>query len=242
MDNVIDANRPPLEEIRDLAQQIRRIGLGVMGWADMLVRLRIPYDSWEAVALGEEVMGFVNEEARIASEKLATVRGAFPAWPKSIWGLDSVPVRVMRRGRNGFASRGTFVIVTSPPLRPLEASASSPDAPAGLSPTSPLSFQRRQAGTIMEEVNVDYAHALENWSKDEVKRVFRTAHFIEPKWHLRHQLAFQRHVDSGSQRRPSTCPGTRSRRTWASVFLGCVGRWGQRASRCTGTEAGRGKC
>ena len=194
LDNVIDANRPPLEEIRDLAQQIRRIGLGVMGWADMLVRLRIPYDSWEAVALGEEVMGFVNEEARIASEKLATVRGAFPAWPKSIWGLDSTCARDAEGGRVREPRHLRHCNITT--VAPTGSISIIAGCSSGIEPHFALSFQRRQAGTIMEEVNADYAHALENWPKDEVKRVFRTAHFIEPKWHLRHQLAFQRHVDS----------------------------------------------
>ena len=98
LDNVIDANKYPLEEIHDLAQSIRRVGLGVMGWADMLVRLGIPYDSEEGVEMGRRVMEFVNEEARNASEKLAESRGVFPAWEKSIWGPDEdVPPSARRR-------------------------------------------------------------------------------------------------------------------------------------------------
>ena len=86
LDNVIDANVYPLQDIHDLAQNIRRIGLGVMGWADMLVRLGVPYDSADGVELGRRVMEFINEESRSASEKLAEVRGVFPAWEESIWG------------------------------------------------------------------------------------------------------------------------------------------------------------
>jgi ribonucleoside-diphosphate reductase alpha chain len=78
LDNVIDANRYPLEEITDLANRIRRVGLGVMGWADMLVRLGLSYSSEEGVEMGRRVMGFLNEEARVASEKLAETRGVFP--------------------------------------------------------------------------------------------------------------------------------------------------------------------
>ncbi|HSG49010.1 MAG TPA: adenosylcobalamin-dependent ribonucleoside-diphosphate reductase, partial [Longimicrobiales bacterium] len=88
LDNVIDANRYPLEDIHDLAHTIRRIGLGIMGWADMLVRLGIPYSSTEGVEMGRHLMEFVNEEARNASEKLAETRGVFPAWEESIWGPD----------------------------------------------------------------------------------------------------------------------------------------------------------
>ena len=88
LDNVIDANRYPLTEIHELSQTVRRIGLGVMGWADMLVRLGVPYDSEEGVELARKVMGFLNEEARVASEKLAESRSVFPAWQESTWGPE----------------------------------------------------------------------------------------------------------------------------------------------------------
>ena len=88
-----DSRQYPLDEIHDLAQNIRRIGLGVMGWADMLVRLGVPYDSQDGVDLARKVMEFVNEESRIASEKLAETRGVFPAWEKSIWGPDETCAR-----------------------------------------------------------------------------------------------------------------------------------------------------
>ena len=93
LDNVIDANRYPIAEITDLAQRIRRVGLGVMGWADMLVRLGIPYAGPEGVEMGRRVMEFLNEEARNASEKLAETRGAFPEWAESVWGPDETCAR-----------------------------------------------------------------------------------------------------------------------------------------------------
>ncbi|MFN2315137.1 MAG: adenosylcobalamin-dependent ribonucleoside-diphosphate reductase, partial [Gemmatimonadales bacterium] len=89
LENVIDANHYPLAEITDLAQRIRRIGLGVMGLADVFVKLGVPYDSEEAVMLGRKIQQFVDEESKVESERLAGLRGAFPEWEKSIWGPDA---------------------------------------------------------------------------------------------------------------------------------------------------------
>jgi ribonucleoside-diphosphate reductase alpha chain len=94
LDNVIDANKYPLTEIDDLAKRIRRIGLGIMGWADLLVRLGMPYDSDEGVALGRKLMQFIDDESKVASEKLAEQRGTFAEWERSIWGWT-------RPARNG---------------------------------------------------------------------------------------------------------------------------------------------
>jgi len=215
LDNVIDANRYPLPEIHDLAQTIRRIGLGVMGWADMLVKLGVPYDSDEGVALGRTVMGFVNEEARNASEKLAETRGVFPAWEESIWGPDDrcarrpdgERVRPMRTLRNcnltTVAPTGTISIFAG--------------CSGGIEPLFAVAFMRNQAGVMMPDVNPDFVRLAreQGWYGDElmeriaeeghihfdevpeeVRRVFRTAHDITPEWHVRMQAAFQEHTDS----------------------------------------------
>src|SRR5512147_1703785 len=96
LENVIDANQYPLPEITELAQRIRRIGLGVMGLADLFIKLGIAYDSEEGVALGRRVQQFVDEEAKVESERLARERGVFPEWERSIWGPDKTAARGRR--------------------------------------------------------------------------------------------------------------------------------------------------
>jgi len=215
LDNVIDANRYPLDEITELAQRIRRIGLGVMGWADMLVKLGVPYDSEEGVELGRKVMEFVNEEARNASENLAEDRGVFPAWERSIWGPDETcarrenghRIRPERRLRNcnltTVAPTGTISIIAG--------------CSGGIEPLFAVAFMRNQAGVQMPDVNEDFVALAreQGWHSEdlveviaeeghihfdevpeEVQEVFVTAHDITPEWHVRMQGAFQDHVDS----------------------------------------------
>jgi len=215
LDNVIDANKYPLAEIDDLAKRIRRIGLGVMGWADLLVRLSLPYDSDEGVALGRRVMEFVDEEAKAASEKLAAQRGVFSEWERSIWGPDATcargpkgeRVRPMRRLRNcnltTVAPTGTISIIAG--------------CSSGIEPLFAVAFMRNQAGVIMPDVNEDFVAIAkqEGWYSDELmqqiaaaghihfdqvpakwQRVFVTAHDVTPEWHIQMQAAFQEFTDS----------------------------------------------
>jgi ribonucleoside-diphosphate reductase alpha chain len=215
LDNVIDANKYPLAEIDDLAKRIRRIGLGVMGWADLLVRLGLSYDSDEGVALGRRVMEFVDEEAKAASEKLAAQRGVFSEWERSIWGPDATcargpkgeRVRPMRRLRNcnltTVAPTGTISIIAG--------------CSSGIEPLFAVAFMRNQAGVIMPDVNEDFVAIAkqEGWYSDELvqqiaaaghihfdqvpakwQRVFVTAHDVTPEWHIQMQAAFQEFTDS----------------------------------------------
>ncbi len=215
LDNVIDANRYPLQDITDLAHQIRRIGLGIMGWADMLVRLGVRYDADEGVALARTVMAFIEEETRVASERLAETRGAFPAWEDSIWGPDETcardtdgnRIRPHRKLRNcnltTVAPTGTISIIAG--------------CSGGIEPLYAVAFMRNQAGVMMPDVNEDFVARAraEGWYTpelmeriaehghihfdevpEEVQQVFRTAHDITPEWHVRMQAAFQAHVDS----------------------------------------------
>src|SRR5512134_889978 len=202
LENVIDANSYPLEEITDLAQRIRRIGLGVMGWADVLIKMGIPYDSEEAVALGRRMQQFVDEEAKVESERLAGIRGPFAEWEQSIWGPDETcardaagnRIRPMRRLRNcnvtTVAPTGTISIITG--------------CSSGIEPLFAVAFMRNQAGVLMPDVNEDFTRIAkeEGWYSDDLmrriaqeghirfdevpsrwKRVFVTANEIAPEWH-----------------------------------------------------------
>src|SRR5256712_6881658 len=215
LDNVIDANKYPLAEIDDLAKRIRRIGLGIMGWADLLVRLGIPYNSEEGVALGRRMMEFVDEESKKASEKLAEQRGVFAEWERSIWGPDATcardaagqRIRPMRRLRNcnltTVAPTGTISILAG--------------CSSGIEPLFAVAFMRNQAGVLMPDVNEEFVAIArrEGWYADalvqriaeaghihfdevpaEWQRVFVTAHDVTPEWHIRMQAAFQEFTDS----------------------------------------------
>ncbi len=246
LDNVIDANKYPLEEITALARQIRRIGLGVMGWADLLVRLGVSYDSAEAVDLGRRLMAFVDEESKVESERLAAKRGVFPAWEESIWGPDETcardaegnRVRPMRRLRNcnltTVAPTGTISIIAG--------------CASGIEPLFAVAFMRNQAGVLMPDVNDDFVRIArrEAWYSDALmqqiaeqghihfnevpakwQRVFVTAHDVTPEWHIRTQAAFQECTDSAISK---TCnfPNSASEEDVRQIYelaheLGCKG-------------------
>jgi len=215
LDNVIDANKYPLAEIDDLAKRIRRIGLGIMGWADLLVHLGIGYNSDAGVALGRKLMEFIDEESKVASEKLAGRRGTFAEWERSIWGPDATcarnakgeRVRPMRRLRNcnltTVAPTGTISIIAG--------------CSSGIEPLFAVAFMRNQAGVLMPDVNEDFVAIAkrEGWySEDLMKQiaeaghihfdavpeqwqhVFVTAHDVTPEWHIQMQAAFQDFTDS----------------------------------------------
>jgi ribonucleoside-diphosphate reductase alpha chain len=215
LDNVIDANQYPLAEIHDLAHRIRRIGLGVMGFADLLVRLGVPYNSDEGVEIGRRIMEFLDEEGKKASEILAETRGVFPEWERSIWGPDETcgrapngdRIRPLRRLRNcnvtTVAPTGTISIFAG--------------CSSGIEPLFAVAFMRNQAGAMMPDVNEDFVAAAKagGWYSDglmeriareghihfpevpaAVQKAFVTAHDTTPEWHVRMQAGFQEHCDS----------------------------------------------
>lgn len=203
LDNVIEANNYPLPFIADATRSNRRIGVGVMGWAEALIMLGIPYDSAEAVAQAEEVMSFVQSNAHEASQQLAAERGVFPNWKYSTWGEKGIAMR--NATVTTIAPTGTISIIAG--------------TSSGIEPIFAVSFVRRVLGGIeLVEVNplfekmardrgfysVDLMrHIAEEGSiahidavPDDVKRVWVCSHDIPYIWHVRMQVAFQKHTDN----------------------------------------------
>ena len=203
LDNVIDANKYPLKEIEAITKANRKIGLGVMGFADMLIKLGIRYDSEEALALAEKLMKFIDEEAHKKSMEIAEKRGSFPNFENSIW---KDKYKTMRNATvTTIAPTGSISIIAG--------------CSSGIEPIFAISFIRNVlGGTRLFETNPLFemmakergfysAKLLEEIAKtgsvqkidevpEDVKKVFVTALDIKPEWHVRMQAAFQKYTDN----------------------------------------------
>lgn len=204
LDGVIDANKYPSEKIRSTTLANRKIGLGVMGFAEMLIQLGIPYDSEEAVAQAETVMRMISEEAVQASVHLGEERGNFPHFKGSLW--DQKGMKNMRNATvTTVAPTGTISIIA--------------DASSGIEPLFAVAYMRRALeGSELLEVNRYFLNeareqrfAGEEVIREivrggslrgipgipgEVRRLFVTAFDIDPSWHVRMQAAFQKYTDN----------------------------------------------
>ena len=203
LDNVIDATRFPLKQIEAMTRANRKIGLGLMGLADMLIELGIPYDSEEAVETADRVMAFILAEARKASTELAAKRGTFPNFIGSVWAAREMPLR--NATVTSVAPTGTISIIAS--------------CSSGIEPLFAIAYVREVLeGTRLMEANPTFeriAHERGFYSDDlmleiarygsvqqidavpdDVKRLFVTSMDIAPEWHVRMQAAFQRHCDN----------------------------------------------
>ncbi len=204
LDDVIEVNNYPLPQIDELARGNRKVGLGVMGWADLLIKLDIAYDSEDGVALGQKVMGFIDAEAKSASRALAAERGSFPNFAGSIYDTpDGGPIR--NATVTTIAPTGTLSIIAN--------------CSSGVEPLFAVSYIRTvmdndrlvEVNPLFEEIAVKrgfYSRELmaliaEHGSvhdiedvPEEVRRVFVTAHDIAPDWHIRMQAAFQKYCDN----------------------------------------------
>ena len=207
LDNVVTMNNYPIPEIEETSTSIRRIGLGVMGWADMLILMGIPYDSQGALDLGERVMRFIDEKASAASERLAAERGSFPDWGDSAYGPEgTLGPRPMRNStRTTIAPTGTISIIAN--------------CSSGIEPLFALSYVRhvmdnarlvevnpyfeavaRREGFYSPELMEKLADHGSAQGMEEVpqwvQELFVTSHDISPEWHVKMQAAFQKYTDN----------------------------------------------
>ncbi len=203
LDNTIDMSKYPLPEIDEMVRGNRKIGLGVMGFADMLFQLKIPYNSDEALETAENVMRFIQENAHEASQSLAEERGIFPNWEKSIFQEQGIKLR--NATTTTIAPTGTLSIIAG--------------CSSGIEPLFALSFVRNvmdndkllEVNPYFEEVANDrrfYSRELmDEIAKrgsikkikqipKEVRKIFVTAHDVSPDWHIRMQAAFQKYTDN----------------------------------------------
>ncbi|MEW6009482.1 MAG: adenosylcobalamin-dependent ribonucleoside-diphosphate reductase [Candidatus Omnitrophota bacterium] len=206
LDNVIDVNKFPLEEIETKTKLTRKVGLGVMGWASLLLLLNIPYDSDEAVALAEKLMSFILEEARSASVELAKRRGVFPAFEQSRYEKSNPPLRLRNATLTTIAPTGTISIIAGPcssGIEPLFAisyyrNVMDNDKLIEVDPIFERTAKERNfySRSLMEKVAETTSLAQINEIPEDVRRIFVTAHDISPIWHIRMQAAFQKYTDN----------------------------------------------
>lgn len=203
LDNVIDQNKYPLPQIEAQSKKNRRIGLGVMGWADMLVKLGLPYNSEGAMKLAEVVMGHVQTEGHKESSRLAKTRGKFPNWDGSIYAEQNVAMR--NATVTTIAPTGTISIIAgcSSGIEPYYAIAFERNVMDGtrLIEVNPLfKRQARESGCYSEDLieQVSGARTLREIDEvpDNLKALFLTAADVDPSEHIRMQASFQKQCDS----------------------------------------------
>jgi len=236
LDDVIEMNPYPLPVIDETVKSNRRIGLGIMGWADLLFIMGIPYDGPEAIELAERLMSFVKDKAHDQCAKLAEERGPFPNWSKSIY----KDVRPMRNSTvTTIAPTGTISMIAG--------------CSSGIEPIFALAFQHRVKQSDGERVLTFVNETFEAIAKERgfysdalkeeiAKRgslhgipglpenaanVFKTSHDIPFEWHVRHQAAFQRYTDNGVSK-TINLPNDASEEDVAAAYrlaweLGCLG-------------------
>jgi len=203
LDNVIDQNQYPLPEIAAATYRTRKIGLGVMGFADLLIELGIPYDTTEALAVAHEVMAFVRREAREASASLAKERGVFPAYDQSIYAEQGI--RLRNATTTTIAPTGTISIIAgcSSGIEPLYALSYSRHVLGGIrlpETNSRLMQTAKAKGFYSERLfsKVDASGSVRGLKgiPKEIQELFATAHDISPEFHMKMQAAFQKYTDN----------------------------------------------
>lgn len=235
LDNVIDVNRYPLPQIEEMTKANRKIGLGVMGFADLLIMLEIPYDSPEAVRTARRIMARIRRKAREASAKLAELRGPFPNYPISIYPGQNVPP-LRNATITTIAPTGTLSIIAgcSSGIEPLFAVSYIRKVldneellevhPLFVEVAKKRGFHRE---SLMREVASAGSPSSFEDIPQEVRRIFVTAHDITPEWHVKIQAAFQEHTDNAVSKTVNfphdATPQDVARVYWLAYRLGCKG-------------------
>ena len=203
LENVVDANKFPVESIKNMTRKTRKIGLGIMGFADALIMLGIPYNSNEALEFAENVMKTLNDESHMESQKLAAERGVFPGWYGSEY--EEKGIKMRNSTTTTIAPTGTISIIAG--------------CSSSIEPLFALAFVRHVLnGQELLEVNPLLENALKSrnlWTQElmekiaetgklgnldlpeDVKNLFITAQEIDPDWHVLMQATFQKYCDSG---------------------------------------------
>jgi ribonucleoside-diphosphate reductase alpha chain len=236
LDDVIEVNPYPLPQVDEMVKANRRIGLGIMGWADLLFTLGIPYDSEEALELAERLMGFISEKGHDQSIRLAEERGPFPHWSRSIY----------QHGR----PRRNATVTTIAPTGTISMIAG---CSSGIEPVFALAFEHRVKGPDGERVLPFFSETFERLARDQgfhseglmaevarrgslgevpgvpaaAREVFKTAHEVDAVWHVRHQAAFQKYTDNGVSK-TINLPESATEEDVAAAYrlawdLGCLG-------------------
>lgn len=218
LDNIIDVSEYPIPAIANITKLNRKIGLGVMGWADLLILLGVPYDSEEAISLAEEVMSLISREALIASSELAKQRGPFPRWFQESVYKESAQKQAGSLRSQGLRShaRRNATVTTVAPTGTISLIA---NCSSGIEPVYSIAYRRlsfeSERMTFVHPLFEDYAREHGFYSDElmkrvaargsvhdlsevpaEARRVFVTTHEIAPEWHVRMQAAFQKHIDA----------------------------------------------
>jgi ribonucleoside-diphosphate reductase alpha chain len=226
LDNVIDINQFPLPEIETITKKTRKIGLGVMGFADMLIQLGIPYNSQKAVDLATRIMYFIKKEAHKASAELADERGAFPAFKYSIYDLPGNPT-LRNASCTTIAPTGTISIIAgcSSSIEPIFATVFVRNLFGGgcLLEVNPY-FEKiaKKEGFYSEDLmkKLSCRNQLTTLKDvpNNIKRLFVTAPEIKPEWHIKMQAAFQNNTDSAVSKTVNL-PQKATREDIASIYM-----------------------